>query len=167
MADGQLRINAQSGDLSGGAVDAKNMVLQDAPAEGPWAATTQFTMTGTDDYLQGGLVAWTNATNYAKFVAMEKPDGDWVLELGRRINGDMVYTNADLPEGAAPDDLQLQMVSTGTADPGPLVGRPGRDVAVDGRGLPRHRAGRTQDRCRRLQRHRQPGRRVRLVQGER
>ena len=72
-------------------------------------------MTGADDYLQGGLVAWTNATNYAKFVAMEKPDGDWVLELGRRINGDMVYTNADLPEGAAPDELQLQLVSTGTA----------------------------------------------------
>ena len=115
VADGQLRINAQSGDLSGGAVDAKNMVLQDAPADGTWAATTQLTMTGADDYLQGGLVAWTNATNYAKFVAMEKPDGDWVLELGRRINGDMVYTNADLPEGAAPDDLQLQLVSTGTA----------------------------------------------------
>ncbi|WP_246850573.1 family 16 glycoside hydrolase [Nocardioides xinjiangensis] len=115
VAGGQLRINAQAGDLSGGAVDAKNMVLQNAPAEGPWAATTQLTMTGTDDYLQGGLVAWTSATNYAKFVAMEKPDGDWVLELGRRINGDMVYTNADLPDGAAPDDLQLQMVSTGTA----------------------------------------------------
>ena len=30
VADGQLRINAQSGDLSGGAVDAKNMVLQTA-----------------------------------------------------------------------------------------------------------------------------------------
>ncbi len=115
VADGQLRINAQGGDLSGGAVDAKNMILQPAPAEGPWAATTQFSMTGADDYLQGGLVAWTSATNYAKFVAMEKPDGDWVLELGRRINGDMVYTNADLPDGAAPDDLQLQMVSTGTA----------------------------------------------------
>ena len=115
LTGGQLRINAQSGDLSGGAVDAKNMILQDAPADDTWAATTQLTMTGTDDYLQGGLVAWTNATNYAKFVAMEKPDGDWVLELGRRINGDMVYTNADLPEGAAPDELQLQLVSTGTA----------------------------------------------------
>ncbi len=115
VADGQLRINAQAGDLSGGAVDAKNMVLQDSPAEGPWAATTQLTMTGTDDYLQGGLVAWTDSSNYAKFVAMERPEGNWVLELGRRINGEMVYTNADLPEGAAPDDLQLQMVSTGTA----------------------------------------------------
>ena len=115
VAEGQLRINAQGGDLSGGAVDAKNMVLQPAPAEGPWTATTQVTMTGTDDYLQGGLVAWTSATNYAKFVAMETPDGDWVLELGRRINGDMVYTNADLPDGAAPDELQLQLVSTGTA----------------------------------------------------
>lgn len=115
VADGQLRINAQAGDLSGGAVDAKNMVLQDAPAEGPWAATTQLTLTGTDDYLQGGLVAWTDASNYAKFVAMERPEGNWVLELGRRIDGDMVYTNADLPDGAAPDQLQLQLVSTGTS----------------------------------------------------
>jgi hypothetical protein len=115
VRDGQLRINAQSGDLSGGAVDAKNMVLQDSPSEGAWAATTQLTMTGSDDYLQGGLVAWTDASNYAKFVAMEKPDGSWVLELGRRINNEMVYTNADLPDGAAPEQLQLQMVSTGTA----------------------------------------------------
>lgn len=115
VTDGQLRINAQSGDLSGGAVDAKNMVLQDSPADDVWAATTQLTMTGTDDYLQGGLVAWTDASNYAKLVAMERPEGTWVLELGRRINGEMVYTNEDLPDGTAPDELQLQMVSTGSA----------------------------------------------------
>ncbi|MBC2932848.1 family 16 glycoside hydrolase [Nocardioides sp. zg-1228] len=115
VTEGHLRINAQSGDLSSGAVDAKNVILQDAPAEGSWAATTQFTMTGTDDYLQGGLVAWTDARNYAKLVAMEKPEGTWVLELGRRINGEMVYANADLPGGTAPEDLQLQMVSTGSA----------------------------------------------------
>ena len=97
---------------------------------------------GTDDYLQAGLVAWTNASNYAKLVAMEKPDGDWVLELGRRINGDMVYTNADLPEGAAPDELQLQMVSTGTAIQGRWSVDQGATWTVDGRGLPEHRAGR-------------------------
>ena len=159
VADGQLRINAQSGDLSGGAVDAKNMVLQPAPAEGPWAATTQFSMTGADDYLQGGLVAWTSATNYAKFVAMEKPDGDWVLELGRRINGDMVYTNADLPEGAAPDDLQLQMVSTGTSIQGRWSVDQGATWTSMGSGYPSTGLVDPKIGRRRLQRHRQPGRR--------
>ncbi|GAA5155560.1 hypothetical protein GCM10023340_41170 [Nocardioides marinquilinus] len=114
VANGQLRINAQSGDLSGGAVDAKNMILQPAPADGTWEASTQLTMTGKDDYLQGGLVAWTNASNYAKLVAMQRPEGNWVLELGRRVNGDMVYKNADLPGGTAPANLQLKLVSTGT-----------------------------------------------------
>lgn len=115
VSDGRLRITAQAGDLSGGAVDARNVLLQPAPTATPWSATTQLSMTGSDDYLQGGLVAWTDARNYAKLVAMETPDGDWVLELGRRIDGEMVYTNEDLPDGAAPDDLQLQMVSTGTS----------------------------------------------------
>lgn len=136
VTDGQLRINAQAGDLSGGAVDAKNMVLQDSPADDTWAATTQVTMTGTDDYLQGGLVAWTDSSNYAKLVAMEKPDGDWVLELGRRINGDMVYTNADLPEGAAPDELQLQMVSTGSAIQGRWSTDQGETWSSMGAGYP-------------------------------
>ena len=136
-------INAQSAVTSpAGAVDAKNIVLQPAPTEGTWAADDPGVDDGTDDYLQAGLVAWTSATNYAKFVAMETPDGDWVLELGRRINGDMVYTNADLPDGAAPDDAAAADGLDRHRDPGPLVGRPGRHVDVDGRGLPEHRAGR-------------------------
>ncbi|MCF6376585.1 DUF1080 domain-containing protein [Nocardioides KLBMP 9356] len=136
VTGGQLVIKAQSGDLSGGAVDAKNMILQDSPADGPWAATTQVTMTGTDDYLQGGVVAWTDAMNYAKLVAMEKPDGDWVLELGRRVNGEMLYTNADLPDGAAPDQLQLQMVSTGTAIQGRWSVDQGQTWSSMGSGYP-------------------------------
>lgn len=113
VRDGALRISAQPGDISGGAVDAKNVVLQPAPEYGTWAATTQMSLSGSDDYLQGGLVAWTDAANYAKLVAMRTPQGSWVLELGRRIGGQMVYVNSPALPGA-PDDLQLQMVSTGS-----------------------------------------------------
>ncbi len=113
VADGALRIDAQPGDISGGAVDAKNVVLQPAPEDGTWAATTSMTLAGTDDYLQGGLVAWTSADDYAKVVAMRTPQGPWVIEFGRRIGGQMVYTNSPALPGA-PDDLQLRMVSTGS-----------------------------------------------------
>ena len=113
VADGALRISAQAGDITGGTVSARNIVLQDAPEDGTWAATTQMSLSGTDDYLQGGLVAHTSNANYAKVVAMRTPEGDWVVELGRRIDGDMVYLNKPLP--GAPDDLLLQMVSTGSA----------------------------------------------------
>ncbi|SEB54086.1 Carbohydrate binding module (family 6) [Nocardioides exalbidus] len=111
---GTLRISAQSGDLSGGAVSARNMVLQPAPADGVWAATTEMSLSGTDDYLQGGLVAHTSNDNYAKLVAMRTPQGQWVLELGRRIDGQMVYSNSP-PLAGAPNRLLLQMASTGTA----------------------------------------------------
>ncbi len=114
VSDGALRISAQAGDISGGNVDAKNVVLQPAPEDGTWAATTQLSLSGSDDYLQGGLVAWTNASNYAKVVAMRRPAGEWVLEFGRNIGGEMVYSNSP-PLPGAPDDLQLQMGSTGSA----------------------------------------------------
>ena len=115
MADGQLRINAQSGDLSGGAVDAKNMVLQDGSAEGTWAATTQLTMTGADDYLQGGLVGLDRREQLRQV----RGDGEAGRRLGARAGSSDQRRHGlhqpDLPEGAAPDDLQLQLVSTGTA----------------------------------------------------
>ncbi|MDP3894959.1 family 16 glycoside hydrolase, partial [Nocardioides sp.] len=114
VADGKLKLSAQSGDISHGSVTARNIVLQPAPEDGVWAATTELSLSGTDDYLQGGLVAYTSNEDYAKVVAMRTPQGPWVIELGRRINGQMVYSNSPALPGA-PDDLQLQMVSTGSA----------------------------------------------------
>lgn len=111
VRDGELRIQAQPGDLSGANVDAKNVVLQPAP-EQPWAATTQLSLSGSDDYLQGGVVAWKDADNYAKLVAMRTPQGEWVVEIGRRIAGSMVYDNTPIP--GAPKDLQLQLIDTGS-----------------------------------------------------
>lgn len=115
VRDGALRINAQDGDLSGANVTARNVILQPAPADGTWSAETHVSIDGEDDYLQAGLVAHTTHENYGKVVVMRRPEGDWVIELGRRINGEMVYDNsAPLPDGAQ-QDLTLQMVSTGSA----------------------------------------------------
>ncbi|WP_167735942.1 family 16 glycoside hydrolase [Nocardioides sp. 503] len=113
VSDGELRLTAQSGDITDGLFSARNVVTQPAP-EGPWAATTQLSLAGTKDYLQGGLIAHTSVENYAKVVAMRNPQGAWVIELGRRINGQMVYSHSPALPGA-PSDLQLQMVNTGSA----------------------------------------------------
>ncbi|WP_205471072.1 family 16 glycoside hydrolase [Nocardioides sp. SYSU D00038] len=113
VASGKLRIAAHPGDITGGTVSAKNIVLQDSPEDDTWAATTQLSLSGSDDYLQGGLVAHTSNANYAKVVAMRNPQGKWVIELGRRINEQMVWVNSAALPGA-PKNLQLQMVSTGT-----------------------------------------------------
>lgn len=114
VASGKLRMAAQGGDITDGLFSARNVVMQPAPEDGTWAATTQFSLAGTKDYLQGGLIARTNAENYAKVVAMRTPQGSWVVELGRRINGQMVYSHSPALPGA-PSNLQLQMVSTGTS----------------------------------------------------
>lgn len=114
VAGGELRLSAQSGDITGGTFSARNVVLQPAPADGTWAATTQLSLNGTKEYVQGGLIARTSNENWAKVVAMRTPQGTWVIELGRRINGEMVYSHSPALPGA-PNDLQLQMVSTGSA----------------------------------------------------
>ncbi|SDE11464.1 family 16 glycoside hydrolase [Nocardioides lianchengensis] len=113
VRDGELRLSAQSGDITGGIFSARNVVLQPAPSDGTWAATTQLSLTGTKEYLQGGLIAHTSTDNWAKVVAMRTPQSTWVLEFGRRIDGQMVFSNSPALPGA-PKDLQLQMVSTGT-----------------------------------------------------
>ncbi len=75
LADGKLQIKAQGGDITGGTVSAKNVVLQPAPTDGSWSATTKVSIDGTDDYIQAGLVAHASASAWAKVVVMRRPDG--------------------------------------------------------------------------------------------
>ena len=97
VADGKLQIKAQGGDIVGGTVSAPNVVLQQAPAGGSWAATTKLSIDGTDDYIQAGLVAHASASEWGKLVVMRRPTGEWVIELGAGVG----YQNsAALPAGA-------------------------------------------------------------------
>ena len=61
LAGGKLQIEAQEGDIVGGTFSARNVVLQRAPTDGSWAATTKLSIDGTDDYVQAGIVAHASA----------------------------------------------------------------------------------------------------------
>ncbi|MDA0169424.1 DUF1080 domain-containing protein [Solirubrobacter taibaiensis] len=104
VADGKLNIKAQAGDISGTNVSAKNIILQPAPTNGNWSATTKVSIDGNKEYTQAGLVAYTSSSNWAKVMVMRRPNGTWTTELGRQ-NG---YANADLPTDAQ-KAITLQM----------------------------------------------------------
>ena len=150
VADGKLQIKAQGGDITGGTVSAKNVVLQPAPTDGSWSATTKVSIDGTDDYIQAGLVAHVSASAWAKVVVMRRPNGEWTTELGRQ-NG---YQNGPALPANAQKAITLQMY----ARDGQMRGRysldDGADLDRDRRRLPARRARERRHRRRRLQRHR-------------
>ena len=138
---------------------ARNVVLQQAPADGSWSATTKLSIDGADDYLQGGIVAHASASDWGKLVVMRKPAGEWVLELARASG----YQNsAALPAGAQ-DGITLQLF----ASEGRLRGRYSLDDGATwtevGTGFPLTGLSSAGHRARRVQRHRRGGRRVRVL----
>ena len=157
VSGGKLAIKAASGDITGGTVSAKNIVLQPAPTDGSWSATTKVSIDGTDDYIQAGLVAYASANAWAKVVVMRRPDGSWTTELGRQ-NG---YQNGPNLPANAQKAITLQMY----ARDGQLRGRysldDGDDLDRDRRRLRHRRTRLAEHRRRRLQRHRVRGRHVR------
>ncbi len=107
LADGELQIEAQTGDITGGTFTAPNVLLQRAPADGSWSATTKLSLDGTDDYIQAGIVAHASAGQWAKLVLMRRPNGEWVTELGRPSG----YQNGPTLPAGAQDGITLQMYS--------------------------------------------------------
>ena len=92
----------------GTSITARNVVLQQAPTGGSWSATTKLSIGGTDDYVQGGIIAHASASDWGKLVVMRRPTGEWVLELARASG----YQNsAALPVGAQ-DGITLQMFAS-------------------------------------------------------
>jgi hypothetical protein len=105
LADGKLQIKAQGGDISGTNVSAKNIVLQPAPTNGNWSATTKVSIDGNKEYTQAGLVAYVGANAWAKVMVMRTPAGGWVTELGRQ-NG---YQNGPVLPADAQKAITLMM----------------------------------------------------------
>ena len=108
VADGRLRIEAQEGDIVGGTFSARNVVLQQAPAGGSWAARTTLSIDGTDDYVQAGIVARGAGGEWGKLVVMRNPAGQWVLELARASGW---QNSAPLPAGAQ-QDITLELFAS-------------------------------------------------------
>lgn len=108
LADGKLKIKALPGDIVGGTVSARNVVLQRAPSGGSWSATTKLSIDGTDDYVQGGIVAHASATDWGKLVVMRTPANQWVVELARASGW---QDSAPLPAGAQ-NGITLQLFAS-------------------------------------------------------
>ncbi|HET9900753.1 MAG TPA: family 16 glycoside hydrolase [Actinomycetes bacterium] len=107
LADGELQIDAQEGDIVGGTVSARNVLLQRAPTDGSWSATTKVSIDGSDDYIQAGLVAHASSGAWGKVVVMRRPTGEWVTELARESG----YQNGPTLPANAEDGITLQMVA--------------------------------------------------------
>jgi hypothetical protein len=105
LSGGKLAIKAASGDITGGTVSAKNIILQPGPTNGNWSATSKVSIDGTDDYLQAGIVAYTGSTSWAKVVVMRRPGGEWTTELGRNSG----YQNGPALPANAQKAITLQM----------------------------------------------------------
>ena len=114
-------------------------MLQPAPTDGSWSATTKVSIDGTDDYIQAGLVAHVSASAWAKVVVMRRPNGEWTTELGRQ-NG---YQNGPDPARQRAEGHHAADVRAGRPDPRPLLARRRPDVDRDRRRLPARRARRT------------------------
>ena len=139
VADGVLSIDALPGDLSGGVTNARNVIFQDAPTDATWMAETAVSLDGADDYLQGGLVLWGNAANFAKLTVIRTPADGWKVELGKVTANNLQYTgSATLPAGAQTDVRLRMWVSNGlirgsySLDDGATWVVVGSGYAVDG-----------------------------------
>ena len=104
LSGGKLNIKAVGGDITGGTVSAKNIILQPGPTDGSWSVTTKVSIDGNKEYTQAGIVAYASTSAWAKVVVMRRPDGTWTTELGRQSG----YANADLPANAQ-KAITLQM----------------------------------------------------------
>ncbi len=86
VADGRLVIDAQPGDMYGATTDAKNLLLQNAPA-GSWEAVTKVDLRHSGDvYEQAGLMVYGDDKNFVKLSFIKVPDGR-NLEFIQNVNG--------------------------------------------------------------------------------
>ena len=119
MTGGQLQIDALDGDQYNGTSTAKNVVLQPAPASGPWQAITKVKVPQGGSYEQGGLILFKDDKNFAKAVLMDSEGSGWVVEFGQDINGvanaPTGYRSAALPASVEANGLWLRMTSDGTS----------------------------------------------------
>ncbi|MEE6273327.1 family 16 glycoside hydrolase, partial [Georgenia sp. MJ206] len=118
LADGHLVIDALDGDMHGGAANAANVILQDAP-DGGWEAVTKVAVPQGEEYEQGGIIVHGNDQNFIKAMLIDIPDLGWRAEFARTVNGSAVFEagqdrSGALPAGINDDGLWLKVTSDGS-----------------------------------------------------
>jgi hypothetical protein len=116
VSGGALRITTENGDLyGGGGDDAKNLILQPAPA-GDWEVTTRVQIDATGGSEQAGLILYSGDDDYVKLGHIGRNGGKWfelVYETGAQPRFDQAQDRtANLPDGF-PTTFQLRLSRTG------------------------------------------------------
>jgi hypothetical protein len=119
VKDGALEIDAADGDMYGGTVNARNLILQDAP-DGGWEAVTRVKLPQGEEYEQAGLMAHSSDADFAKLVLIDVPNLGWRAEFGQNLDGQAVFDevldrSGPLPAGINTDGIWLKLSSTGTS----------------------------------------------------
>jgi cytochrome c len=119
VSGGALRMPAAAGDLYQGDNSAANIVLRDAPASGPWTATTKLNFEALAQYQQAGIIAYGDADNYVKLDRLvHTTAGDEKFEFIHEAAAVADNTGADSTGNIAtdfPDDYWVQLRYDGTS----------------------------------------------------
>jgi PKD repeat protein/glucose/arabinose dehydrogenase/type 1 glutamine amidotransferase len=116
VSGGRLHMLVRQGDMIAATNSAQNVLLQDAPEDGTWAAITKLDVSDLEGSgEQAGLIAWESEdpNNFAKILFIHKPDGqewfEYVLttdDATQRLPNTGGLTNL-------PDDVYIRLVSNG------------------------------------------------------
>jgi glucose/arabinose dehydrogenase/PKD repeat protein len=119
VTGGNLEIDALDGDMYGGNSNAKNVILQNAPAGG-WEAITKVSVPQGEEYEQGGLIVHASDGDYAKAMLIDIPGLGWRAEFGQNVDGNAVFDpdldrSGALPAGISDTGLWLKVTSDGNS----------------------------------------------------
>ncbi|WP_205859527.1 family 16 glycoside hydrolase [Phycicoccus flavus] len=116
VTGGHLEIDALDGDMHGGATNARNLVLQDAP-DGAWEASAFVTLPEGEQYEQAGIIVHESDRDFVKLMMMDDPGQGWVAELGQTIGGQAVFDasldRVTLPAGSNTSGIWLKVTFDG------------------------------------------------------
>ena len=118
-----LRLQAYGGDMHGNNATASNVVLQDAPTDCGWTATTRIDLselTRPEGGEQAGMVLWRSESpnNFSKIVYNRRPNNQWWVERSNTVNGSAQGTQNTAMD-SIPQVLYLRVVAEadGTVQP--------------------------------------------------
>jgi len=122
VSDGSLRLSGLGGDMHAGTANARNVVLQTAPA-GAWIATAKIDVSALATAPAGGqtgLLVWktegTNSNNFAKIVYNRRSATSYWIE--RQNNTNSSAAGGATPEvTGSPTFVYIRARSNGAANP--------------------------------------------------
>ncbi len=119
---GMVKLRGYGGDMHGTNASARNLLLRNAPAEGPWTATTKIDVSASGQNDQAGFVLWRGegpgANNFAKIVFNHRGAGGYWVERQNNVNS-VTQPGGGNPgqQPTVPAEVWIRVSSDGAANP--------------------------------------------------